>query len=203
MLPPLRYRRKKVTTAMTTMRTTPAASSFRTNWSTGTPRAGGGGGEVGRRRGRRPTRRGLLLGRDVPEVRVGVVTLLRDGGLPVGREDALHPVERDEPGLVDDVLVELLGGSVRVGLRPGLDRLEETVDLRVLHVDRVEGGGVGDGELGHLPRGRVLLELEQRHGVFRREDVRGGVVDRGRHVVDGDAYVAEVLLDQVVARAQE
>src|SRR4051812_18215016 len=122
----------------TTTSTTPDRRRRRTNRNMVTPkelRRDGGG--------RRPwsTATGAVgrsaLGGDVPEVRVGVVGLLDDIGLLVGGEVAGDAVPRREPGLLDDVLVQLLGGGVSVGVRAGLDRLDQRVDLRVAVVERV------------------------------------------------------------------
>src|SRR5580765_1784378 len=125
----------------------PAASRFSTNRSIGvpSPRNGwgsgrGSGGPPRRRRRDGPrVRSGLWSGLrlDVPEVGVGVVALLHDVGVGVGGEVALDAVPGVEPGLVDDVLVELRGGAVRVRLVTGLARGDEAGDRGVGLVEGV------------------------------------------------------------------
>src|SRR6187402_1119296 len=51
----------------------------------------------------------LGLRDEVVEGRVGVRRKHLDGRVRVRRDAALHPEERGEPGLLDDVRVELLG----------------------------------------------------------------------------------------------
>ncbi len=155
--------------------------------------------------GRRPTGWSISCGSglrlDVPEVRVGVVALLGDIGVRVGGEVALDAVPRVEPGLLDDVLVELRPWPRRprppspvwmVATRSATvssgwwKALKVAASVRTKFASCHAVGSICSWK-------NVAAYLAAMMSSIAVVHVELGVVDR-------DAHVAEVLLDQVEAR---
>ena len=127
-----------------------------------------------------------------------------EGGAQVGLPDvtARNETERDDVlgvGEGRENLVELLGGTVEVDVETsdgeGLDNLE--VGLELVEVggdhDLDRGGGLGDGLVGRLELGGVLLStVEDEDGLVDLDPLGTGLSELGEHLtVDGGELVEE------------